>query len=206
MTQEKRLEGGGLNWRPRSIALRRKTFGPGSDRIAGTDKDVSLATPAGNCDKPTAQRCLQIFDAAELPVAHSNACGEAGATVDEQPLNVAPVTSETVTDSRSECKPKTKKRARRSRAEVQLANQNKQAGQPITPDTTYLTVNQACQMFPIFTPGALRSLIFNAGGTTKDIKGSERANRFSNVILRVPGQRRILICQQGLRDWLQSGR
>lgn len=70
------------------------------------------------------------------------------------------------------------------------------------PARIYLTVRQTAQRFPVFTEPALRSLIFNAK-TVSTPKGT-RSNGFDSVIVRVPGQRKILISEERLIDWISS--
>jgi len=70
------------------------------------------------------------------------------------------------------------------------------------PSRTFLTVRQTAERFPAFTEAAIRSLIFYAKTTSKR-KGSS-ANGFADVIVRVPGQRKVLLCEQRLIDWILS--
>lgn len=70
------------------------------------------------------------------------------------------------------------------------------------PARTFLTVRQTAQRFPVFTEPALRSLIFNAKSVSTP-KGA-RSNGFDSVIVRVPGQRKILISEERLIDWIYS--
>lgn len=74
------------------------------------------------------------------------------------------------------------------------------------PDRTFLTVKQTAQRFPIFTEASIRWLIFQADECAQNPIADLNDNAFSKVIFRVPGQRRILICEQGLIEWLKTGR
>lgn len=76
----------------------------------------------------------------------------------------------------------------------------------VTPDRTFLTVKQAAQRFPIFTESAIRFLIFQAEACVKNPDVELPDNGFRNVIYRVPGQRRVLIREQNLIEWLNTGR
>lgn len=71
------------------------------------------------------------------------------------------------------------------------------------PPRIFLTVRQTAERFPIFTEAAIRSLIFQAKAEAK-LEGA-RSIGFSNVIFRVPGQRKVLISEQHLIDWISSG-
>ncbi|MFZ6656552.1 hypothetical protein [Undibacterium sp. TJN19] len=73
------------------------------------------------------------------------------------------------------------------------------------PNTTFLTVKQTAQRFPIFTEAAIRDLIFKAEGQAKYPDASKHLNGFLKVIFRVPGQRRVLLCEPALIEWLRSG-
>lgn len=70
------------------------------------------------------------------------------------------------------------------------------------PSRIYLTVRQAAQRFPFFTEPALRSLIFNAKSSSTP--HGARSNGFDSVIVRVPGQRKILISEERLIYWISS--
>ena len=76
---------------------------------------------------------------------------------------------------------------------------------PGGPNTTFLTVKQTAQRFPIFTEAAIRFMIFKAEGQAKYPDANERSNGFLKVISRIPGQRRVLICESALIEWLRSG-
>jgi hypothetical protein len=77
---------------------------------------------------------------------------------------------------------------------------------PIAPNMSFLTVKQTAERFPIFTEAAIRDLIFQAEGYAKYPDSRKRSSGFLKVIIRIPGQRRILICEQALIDWIRTGR
>ena len=64
-----------------------------------------------------------------------------------------------------------------------------------SPNWALMTVKQAAKRFPIFSEGALRYLIFHAA-----------TNGFASVVKRVPGQRKVLLDEVALLEWIQSGR
>jgi hypothetical protein len=70
------------------------------------------------------------------------------------------------------------------------------------PASVFLTVRQTAQRFPAFTEAALRSLIFNA--KQEPVLNGVRSKGFDDVIVRVPGQRKVLISEQRLIEWLSS--
>jgi hypothetical protein len=80
------------------------------------------------------------------------------------------------------------------------------AANPIVPNMSFLTVKQTAERFPIFTEAAIRDLIFQAEGYAKYPDSRKRSSGFLKVIIRIPGQRRILICEQALIDWIRTGR
>ena len=72
------------------------------------------------------------------------------------------------------------------------------------PAPIFLTVSQTAKRFPAFTQAAIRSLIFQAKAETK-LEGA-RAIGFSTAVVRVPGQRKVLISEQHFIEWVSSGR
>ena len=72
------------------------------------------------------------------------------------------------------------------------------------PALTFLTVKQTAGRHKAFTEASLRHLIFKASPKHGVGKWDLATRGFARVVYRVPGQQKVLLCEEYLLEWLQS--
>lgn len=77
-----------------------------------------------------------------------------------------------------------------------------QADRPMHAQARYVTVSEASRIHPAFTEAAIRHLIWQAEAHAKHPKPGLRSYGFLNVIVRVPGKRKVLLDLLRFEQWL----